>query len=337
MKPKLLLSLALVLSGGLFGCSEGKSNERIESVKLPSGEVLENHTYLKSGWGSDRYNTLFLKNPATGASEQINDRYGYLNYEAGPNDPSLLQRYPLPHEFIYGNVKVLVIGSYLCERIKFHNVPDWNITSIVPEGEAEDYLKTFLPTNNIFYKSRDEMGLQGSVPFLLDSLDLTNKILTLKKQIPKGNEDWLHSQHSKKRFHDPIWDEFPPYLVYSAIDFKGGAIHQFPLKFDIARTKAKNGPLWDNTMPPDISSITIQSAGFGSQQKIANVTARVVELLHTNTNGFPVNAETLGCDPFPGRNKNLTIKYMFKDFNFTSTNSSRENVSYKTLINDARN
>jgi hypothetical protein len=83
------------------------------------------------------------------------------------------------------------------------------------------------------------------VPFLFDSLDLTNNILTLKKQMPKGFDNWQQFQDAKKLFPFSLWDDFPHYLVYSAIDFKGGSIYQFPFKFDIARTKAKNGPLWD--------------------------------------------------------------------------------------------
>jgi hypothetical protein len=299
-----------------------KSDKRTESVTLPSGEVLENHTYYESGFqDGERYNKLFLKNPATGTSERI-DAYGDLNYEGEPNTPSLLAESPHPQEFIYGDEKVLVIGSYLCQRIKFGNVPYWNITSINADTDARTYLKSFLPTNDIpSHQSPDEIGLEGSVRFVFDSLDLTNNILTIKKQMPEEGENW---------------DEFPPYLVYSAIGFNGGSIYPFPLKFDIARTKAKNGQLWNNAMPPDSSSITIQSAEFGAKKKIADVTARVVELLHTNTDGFTVNVKTLGCDPFPGRKKHLTIKYEFKDFNFTSTVSSGDDVSYQTLINNAR-
>jgi hypothetical protein len=86
----------------------------------------------------------------------------------------------------------------------------------------------------------------------------------------------------------------------------------------------------------DNTGITVQSAEFGTQRKIVEVTARVIGLLHTNSDGFTVNAKTLGCDPFPGRKKHLTIKYEFKDFNFTSTVSSGDDVSYKTLTNNAR-
>ena len=65
MKPKLLLGLALILCGGLVGCSAGKTDERIESFKLPSGEILENHTYYDNGgWPSGaRINELYPENP----------------------------------------------------------------------------------------------------------------------------------------------------------------------------------------------------------------------------------------------------------------------------------
>jgi hypothetical protein len=310
------------------------SDRRTESVTLPSGEVLENHTYYEAGWGDgERYNKLFLKNPATGTSEWI-DAYGDLNYEAGPDTPSLFAQSPHPQEFIYGDEKVLVLGSYLCQRIKFGNVPYWNITSIGVDTEAQAYLKSFFSTNDILSKSPSDLGLQGGiVPFVFASLDLTNNVLTLKKQMPEGYGNWQQFRHHPDSI---FWDEFPSYLVYSVTGFNGGSLNPFPLKFDIARTKAKNGLLWDNLMPPDSSSITVQSAEFGTRRKIADVTARVVELLHTNPDGFTVNVNTLGCDHFPGRKKHLTIKYEFKDFNFTSTNSIGDDVSYQTLINNAR-
>jgi hypothetical protein len=217
------------------------SDKRTESVTLPSGEVLVNHTFREGpslGGSGERMNKLFLNNPMKGTSELVGD----LNYEGEPNTPSLLAESPHPREFIYGDKKVLVVGSYLCERLKFNNVPYWNITSIAVDTETEAYLKSFHPTN----ESPNDIGwMIGNVPFLFDSLDLTNNILILKKQIPKGFDNWQQFQDAKKLFPFSLWDEFPPYLVYSANDFKGGSIYQFPLKFDIARTKAKNGPLWD--------------------------------------------------------------------------------------------
>jgi hypothetical protein len=218
---------------------DSKSDQRVESATLPSGEILENHTYCDGGWPSGvRINELFLKNPATGVSERI-DAHGDLDYGS---DHSLLELYPHPQEFIYGDEKVLVIGSYLCQRLKSRNVPYWIITSIDIDTNAQDYLKSFHPTN----ESPNDIGwMIGNVPFLFDSLDLTNNILTLKKQIPKGFNNWQQFQAAKKLFPFSLWDEFPPYLVYSEIEFKGDSIYEFPLKFDLARTKAKNGPLWN--------------------------------------------------------------------------------------------
>jgi len=264
-----------------------RSDRRTESVTLPSGEVLENHTHYESGWdGGDRYNKLFLKNPAKRTSELVGD----LNYEAESNTPSLFAQSPHPQEFTCGDKKVLVIGSYLCERINSPNAPYWDITTInadtdklalLLDDDARAYLKSFLPTNDIpSHPSPFEIGLEGRVRFVFDSLDLTNNILTIKKQMPKAGENW---------------DEFPPYLVYSALGFNDDSIYTFPSKFDIARTKAKNGLLWDNTMPRDISSITVQSAGFGARRKIAEVTARVIELLHAIRRRNTRHSKRRGC------------------------------------------
>jgi hypothetical protein len=205
------------------------SDKRTESVTLPSGEVLVNHTYYESGWdGGDRFNKLFLKNPAKRTSEYVGD----LHYDdAEANTPSLFAQFPHPQEFTYRNKKVLVIGPYLCKRINSPKAPYWDITTINWENEklglldndARAYLKSFLPTNDI-------TSNQGSVRFDFDSLDLTNNILTLKKQMPKAGENW---------------DEFPPYLVFSALGYNHDSIYTFPSKFDIARTKAKNAPLWN--------------------------------------------------------------------------------------------
>jgi hypothetical protein len=98
------------------------SDRRTESVTLPSGEVLENHTYYESGFQEgERYNKLFLKNPANNTSELVGD----LNYEAGQDTPSLFAQSPHPQELIYGDEKVLIVGSYICKRWKFNNGPYW--------------------------------------------------------------------------------------------------------------------------------------------------------------------------------------------------------------------
>jgi len=225
--------MALLTAALIFAST---SDKRIESVTLPSGEVLENHTHYESGWdGGDRFNKLFLKNPAKRTSELVGD----LRYRVEPNTPSLLAQSSHPQGFNYRNKKVLVIGPYLCKRIDSPKAPYWDITTInwengklgLLDNDARAYLKSFVPTNDIpSHPSPYEIGLEGRVRFDFDSLDLTNNILTIKKQLPKEGENW---------------DEFPPYLVYSALGWNADSIYTFPSKFDIALTKAKNGPLWD--------------------------------------------------------------------------------------------
>ena len=205
------------------------SDKRTESVTLPSGEVLENHTYYEDGWdGGDRFNKLFLKNPAQRTSEFIRDLH-YDNVDS--NTPSLFAQFPHPQEFTYRNKKVLVIGSYLCERVNAPKPPYWYISTMYADEDARAYLKSFLPTNAIpTNQSPFEISFERRVRFDFDSLDLTNNILTLKKQMPKAGENW---------------DEFPPYLVFSALDWNTNSIYTFPTRFDLARTKAKNGLLWN--------------------------------------------------------------------------------------------
>jgi hypothetical protein len=246
MKPKLLLCLALVLSGGLmlmllvyFGWNaiviaawSSKSDQRVESVTLPSGEVLENHTYCDDrGWPSGaRINQLFLKNPATGASERIgdlDDAYG----------SSLLQRYPHPQEIVHGDKKVLIIGPLVCKRCIWKTGPEWGIASFGgASGDAKEYLRSFVKTNSAFFSS-PYSGPEEFLHYQIENLDLENNVLTVKR-IP-----W-NAQTEPPEFRD-----FPDYLVSSAVNYDGKSRYEFPWIFDEARTRAKNGPRWEKPMP----------------------------------------------------------------------------------------
>ncbi len=239
-----------------------KTDQRVETVTLPSGEVLENHTYLQEGWGDERYNALFLKNPATGASERIEDPFGYWNYEAGPSDPSLLQRYPHPQEFVRGDEKVLIIGPFVCKRwVQKKKEPYWDMFSFdqATDREAAEYLQSFWkpadPAQASRLASRSLFAGEGPQCYLkyqFESLDLENNVLTVKRARGNFNGSWGHLSS----------DEFPDYLVYSACDYDGAPAYNFPWEFDLARTRAKNGPRWLKPMPfriaLDYSVITFQ-------------------------------------------------------------------------------
>ena len=241
---RLLMVLALLYLTGMaaeavFSAAlTSKSDQRVESVTLPSGEVLENHTYLEEGWGDERHNTLFLKNPVTGASERIDDRFGYLNYEAGPSEPALLQRYPHPQEFARGGEKVLVIRPYVCKRWIWKTGPDWSIARFdMAASDAAEYLRSFFKPAKPELFSSPGSGPECFLHYQVENLDLENNILTVKR-IPWNTQ-----------FDSPDFRDFPDYLVYSSIDYHGRPGYEFPWKFDAVRTRVKNGPRWEKPMP----------------------------------------------------------------------------------------
>jgi hypothetical protein len=261
--PLIVMTILAIYFGGsaaLGALLIRKTDRRVETVSLPSGEVLENHTYLEEGWGDERYNALFLKSPATGASERIDDPPGCWNYEAGPGDPSLLQRYPCPQEFVRGTEKVLLIGPFVCKRRGQKNGPYWDIFAFDQAcWGAADYVQSFWkpadPAQASRLASRSSFpseGPQANLHYQFDGLDLENNILTVKRARTFLNGSWGHLSS----------DEFPDYLVYSACDDHGAPAYDFPWEFDLVRTRAKNGPRWIKPMPfrmaLDYSVITFQ-------------------------------------------------------------------------------
>jgi hypothetical protein len=281
MKPKLLLGFALVLSGGLFVVfviirlfpivhllppfpfGDEKADQRVESVQLPTGEVLENQTYYQSGFHEGgRYNKLFLKNPANGNSELVGD----VDYEACKETPSLFFRFPHPLEFVRENEKVLVIGSTVCERVNLRKGFCWSIASFdTAEGfpGAMEYLKTFLKPDAMAHDAHGSIlggGPPLGVHYAYENLDFENNVLTVKRI-------W----DAKVNFPEEQY-KFPDYLVYSACGYNGGSGYGFPWKFDEARTRAKNGPRWEKSMPfkmaLDYSVITFPAkVGFMAQEE----------------------------------------------------------------------
>ena len=245
--------LTVLLAGlALHILLEWKYDQRVETVTLPSGDILENHTYLKEGWGDERYNTLFLNDPATGVSEQIDDPSGYLNYEAGPSNSSLLQRYPHPQEFALGDEKVLIVGPFACKRFASQQWldmkgPHWDLFRFEQaEWKAADYIREVWQSMDAAQISRlasrgyvADDGPQDYFKYQFDSLDLTNNVLTVKRARTDLNGPWGDlSDH-----------DFPQYLVYSPCKYDGTPDYDFPWEFDLARTCEKNGPRWLKPMP----------------------------------------------------------------------------------------
>jgi len=191
---------------------------------------------------------LFLKNPATGTSERID---GDLEYSSGP---SLLQQYPHPQEYVHGDEKVLIIGPLICKRFIWKTGPKWSLDSFgQASGDAKKYLRSFVKTNSTFFSPYS--GPEEFLHYQIENLDLENNVLTIKR-VP-----W-NAQTEPPEFRD-----FPDYLVFSAVNYNGKSRYEFPWEFDEARTRAKNGPRWENPMPfrmaLDYSVITFPAeAGF---------------------------------------------------------------------------
>jgi hypothetical protein len=88
---------------------------------------------------------------------------------------------------------------------------------------------------------------------------------------------------------------------------------------------------------PWISDVTVVSATFGKGKHFVDVTARVIELLRTQPDGFAANNQTLGADPLPRRKKQeqLTIQYRYHGADYTLINQFGQPVSHQTFVDNA--
>ncbi len=80
------------------------------------------------------------------------------------------------------------------------------------------------------------------------------------------------------------------------------------------------------------SAPIIRSAVFGLGTRVADVTARVKELLNSQPEGFNINAQLLGIDPKPGKGKVLTVQYDYKGRTYIRTIPGGEQMSYQSLM-----
>ncbi len=218
--PLWVLAVFVAVGALLLSCSgENKTDVRTESVRLPSGAILENSTYYESEWdGGFRHNKLFLKDPVRRTSELIGD----VSYR---DNLSLFAKFPKPQEFARGEEKTLLIGPYVCKRWD-RKGPWWYVECFETAGNPA-YLQSFIGGEPL-----------NSAQYTCDQLDPEENILTVKKT--RSNEKYPS----------------PDYLVYSALKY------EYPWRFDLMRTKAKNGPSWEKPKPfpmaLDFSVITFQ-------------------------------------------------------------------------------
>ena len=89
------------------------------------------------------------------------------------------------------------------------------------------------------------------------------------------------------------------------------------------------------TSDAKISDVTVLSAEFGLGAHYVGVTTRVIDLLHTQPDGFAVNPKSLQRNPLPNRNMHLKIRYDYKGNISTLIIPTGTQVSYQFLVNKA--
>lgn len=80
------------------------------------------------------------------------------------------------------------------------------------------------------------------------------------------------------------------------------------------------------------ADLVLVSAEFGAGKRVADVTARVGELLRSQPDGFAADVKTLGADPLPGKKKRLTIHYRYQGADYTFINPVAKPVSRQALV-----
>ena len=84
------------------------------------------------------------------------------------------------------------------------------------------------------------------------------------------------------------------------------------------------------------ADLVVVSAEFGTGKKVADVTARVGELLRSQPDdGFATDVKALGADPLPGKKKRLTIHYRYLGADYTFINPVGKQVSRQALVDNA--
>jgi hypothetical protein len=81
--------------------------------------------------------------------------------------------------------------------------------------------------------------------------------------------------------------------------------------------------------------LVIESAGFGMDKKVADVAARVGELLRSRPEGFTVDAKTLGADPLPGKKKRLVVNYDYQGTNHVLMVQAGKHLGRDSLVKNA--
>jgi len=91
-------------------------------------------------------------------------------------------------------------------------------------------------------------------------------------------------------------------------------------------------------LPPakvQASEFSIQSAQFGTVNKVVDVTEQVVKLLEARPEGFAINGAALHSDPAPGKPKRLTVHHAFQGKTNVLVLSAGKKLNYSLMAETA--
>lgn len=93
------------------------------------------------------------------------------------------------------------------------------------------------------------------------------------------------------------------------------------------------------SLPDNVTNmpgVKILSVKFGAGTNVVDVTAKVIELLNANTNGFMANWHTLKANPTPRRNRKITVQYDLNGSNYVLTIHGGSYLNSEVLMINAR-
>ena len=210
----------------MSSCSPSQTEKFIETVSLPSGEVLTNESFLSLGRDSVRHNRLFFQQTAASPRELLGES---IEEDAAP----LSLRASKPFLQRTQDRTALIIGSHVFQRWLRKEGPYWYHLTTNPNPAASVFLRAFLPAGDPRIPRSSPIGIRGwfdvpkpEVRYRFDRIDLDQNVLFTRRDSPDTT--------------------FPEFLVYSARQYG------FTLSFDIERTRTAN-----HHQPPNDADILI--------------------------------------------------------------------------------
>jgi hypothetical protein len=336
MKPRLILRLALVLTSLLFG-----------SVPVARANLGETYDQINARYGQP-VKLLHAPDGDTAKSSyeyQFNDRRIYVNFLGGKS----------VGESIRAGAHELSDETALAIATKISGATNWTEMKRTPDEV-------------IWFGSMTSVSLQHHPDadfVMVISLQLVGHEMQREENSPTPNAPSTASASTDTKV-DPatrilnwqqdiaakgdVYGELQMGLRYrdgNGVEENLDKAREWLQKAadqgdtDAAAALAKLPKPKHGSLPAPTNSVVIDSnlvlisAEFGMGKNVADVTARVAELLQGQPDGFTADAKTLGADPLPGKKKRLVVKYDYQGKQHVLTVQGGKMVDEKNLEKSA--